>query len=155
MRSFLTCACSWTCTCTCTCTCCCTWYFTCTCVRYCCVCGIVRVLIRALLILFILILFTGKLFAQTETDCPFKPRKYVHYDGVIQSLNTTIPMNYSQLIQNNNSYSRGNAFLEQPAQAKCFYKSRKVIQTFIFQEQSSWGGVCIEDCSHPFSFKVQ
>jgi hypothetical protein len=94
-------------------------------------------------LIFILILFTFKLFAQTETDCPFKPRKYVHYDGVIQSLNTTIPMNYSQLIQNNNSYSRGNAFLEQPAQAKCFYKSSihnhdSIKKPFVFVEGISF-----------------
>lgn len=81
--------------------------------------------------------------AQTVTECPFAARKYVHYDGIIESTNTTIPMNYSQLIMNNSSYSRGDDYLQQAAQADCFYKTSihnhdSIKKPFVFVEGISF-----------------
>jgi hypothetical protein len=61
--------------------------------------------------------------AQVETDCPFAPRKYVHYDGIIESESTQIPINYNQLVQNDSAYKRGAKYLKSAAKADCFFKT--------------------------------
>jgi hypothetical protein len=94
-------------------------------------------------ILYFIMLCSYATYAQTVTECPFAAKKYVHYDGIITSTNTIIPMNYSQLIMNNNSYSRGDVYLEQPAQADCFYKTSihnhdSIKKPFVFVEGISF-----------------
>lgn len=83
------------------------------------------------------------IFAQSETNCPFAARKYVHYDGVITSTNTVVPTYYAPLLQNNNTYSRGLSYLEQSAQARCYYKTSihnndSIKKPFVFVEGISF-----------------
>lgn len=94
-------------------------------------------------LIYLLTIYSTVLFAQSETECPFAPRKYVHYDGIIESTNTFIPTDYTAIVQNNNAYERGLNYLNQSAQAKCFYKTSihnhdSIKKPFVFVEGISF-----------------
>ena len=94
-------------------------------------------------LIFILSLYSTILFAQNVTDCPFQARKYVHYDGRIESSTSFIPTIYNQFIQNNPNYYRTNNQLGSAAKGTCFYKTsihnqNKIKKPFVFVEGISF-----------------
>jgi hypothetical protein len=101
-------------------------------------------------ILLILTLCSAKLFAQGPTDCPFAQKKYVHYDGVIESSNNYLPTQYQQLIQNKPNYDRVNDHLGSTEKATCFYKTSihnhdSIKKPFVFVEGVSFEKKSIAD----------
>jgi hypothetical protein len=101
-------------------------------------------------LIFILTIVSAKLFAQSETDCPFAAQKYVHYDGIIESSNNYQPTQYQQLIQNNPNYDRVNDHLGSTEKATCFYKTSihnhdSIIKPFVFVEGISFEKKSIAD----------
>lgn len=101
-------------------------------------------------ILFILLLYSGRLIAQTETECPFAAQKYVPYDGMFNSTSSYLPENYRQLIQNNSSYEREVTHLDNSALATCFYKTsihnnKLLKKPFVFVEGISFEKKAVND----------
>lgn len=95
-------------------------------------------------LLYILLLYSsGVIYAQNTGNCPFQAKKYVHYDGRIESSSSYIPSNYAQLIQNNSAYARVNNHLSSSAKATCFYKTSihnhdSIKKPFVFVEGISF-----------------
>ena len=94
-------------------------------------------------ILLFLTLYSAKIFAQSETDCPFAAQKYVHYDGIIESTSFYLPTQYQQLLQNNNAYDRDITHLDNSAKADCFFKTSihnhdSIKKPFVFVEGISF-----------------
>jgi hypothetical protein len=104
-------------------------------------------------LIFILTIISAKLFAQSETDCPFAAQKYVHYDGIIESSSFYLPTQYQQLLQNNNAYDRDISHLNSSAKADCFYKTSihnhdSIMKPFVFVEGISFEKISANDNSY-------
>ena len=94
-------------------------------------------------IISLLLFYSYALYAQTETDCPFAPQKYVHYDGRFESSSSYLPFQYQQLLQNNAAYERENDHISSSAKATCFYKTSihnhdSILKPFVFVEGISF-----------------
>lgn len=101
-------------------------------------------------IICLLLLYISAVRAQTETECPFAPQKYVHYDGKIESSSTYLATQYQQLLQNNSAYERVNDHFNSSAKATCFYKTSihnhdSIKKPFVFVEGISFEKKSISD----------